>query len=114
LRHHPLWRTSKAFAPLYKHKSDGPIVLMYVRDMKEQQKEFYDRCAELLGIDHEYTEPVLKRTRWNSRRNGNGRYPGFGLIRCYGDTVVIITSKYGTKTFPNFDEVYKFLEEINK
>ncbi len=66
---------------------------------------FYNRCAELLGTEHYYvnSEPIQKinwrtgefytpatrATRWGGRGAGNGRFPGFGMIRLFGDTVQI-------------------------
>lgn len=52
--------------------------------------EFYAECAALLGAQHEGKAfPYYKRTRWNNRKAGRGRFPGFGLIRAYGDAVQI-------------------------
>ena len=77
----------------------------------EEKEEFYSKCAEILNIPHEFVVPVPKRTRWNARRNGNGRYPSFGLVQCFGSTVRVV-SKRGTRMFNSYDEVYKYLEEI--
>lgn len=49
---------------------------------------FYNKCAELLGANHEYVPfPWAKRTRWNNRSPGSGRFEGFGIIRVFGDKV---------------------------
>lgn len=49
---------------------------------------FYARCAELLGAEHTFKAfPYRRRTRWNNRTAGNGRFEGFGLIRLFGDSV---------------------------
>lgn len=49
---------------------------------------FYQKCAELLGTTYDYKPfPYAKRTRWNNRAPGNGRFGGFGLIRLFGSTV---------------------------
>ena len=61
---------------------------------------FYAACAELIGSAHEYREVrvyprfdrltfavTLMKTsqgRWAPRVPGNGRFPGFGLIRRFG------------------------------
>jgi len=51
-------------------------------------EEFYLRCAELLGTRYDCTGLTDSyRTRWNNRRPGNGRFPGFGIIRLHGDDV---------------------------
>lgn len=52
--------------------------------------DFYGRVAEILGTTHEGSAfPHDYRTRWNDRGAGRGRYPGFGTIRVFGDTVHI-------------------------
>ena len=52
------------------------------------EQGFYQQCAERLGAHHHYRPfPYSRRTRWNAREPGNGRFPGFGLIRLSGDTV---------------------------
>lgn len=53
--------------------------------------DFYERCAELLGTRYDCT-PFTghRRTRWNNRAPGSGRFPGHGLIRLFGDTVQIV------------------------
>jgi len=52
------------------------------------EQGFYQACADLLGARHAYRPfPYDKRTRWNNRTAGNGRFPGFGLIRRFGDAV---------------------------
>lgn len=54
------------------------------------KEDFYRECAALLGTEYDckpfpWTHSGF--TRWNNRVPGSGRYPGFGLIRCYGDIV---------------------------
>ncbi|HYD87562.1 MAG TPA: hypothetical protein VEA80_08820 [Vitreimonas sp.] len=52
------------------------------------EQGFYQACAELLGAEHDYRPfPFRRRTRWNNRAAGNGRFPGFGVIRIFGDRV---------------------------
>lgn len=74
----------------------------------EEKEAFYTKCGELLGIEHVYNKPVPRRNRWNTRRLGNGRYPGFGLIHCYGTTVRVM-SKHGTRMFKTYEDVYEYL-----
>lgn len=74
----------------------------------EEKREFYAKCAELLEIEHTYNVPVPRRNRWNTRRLGNGRYPGFGLIHCYGTTVRVM-SRHGTRMFDSYEAVYEYL-----
>ena len=47
------------------------------------EQGFYQAVAEVLGCpEHSYRKfPYGKRTRWNNRESGNGRYPGFGIVR---------------------------------
>lgn len=51
-------------------------------------EDFYAECAALLGTSHEGERfQHYKRTRWNNRSPGRGRFPGRGLIRCFGHSV---------------------------
>lgn len=77
----------------------------------EEKRAFYEKCAEILNIDHEFNEPVRRRTRWNTRRLGNGRFPGFGLVQCFGGNVRVV-SKDGTKMFSCYEDVYNYLMQI--
>lgn len=79
----------------------------------EEKEEFYTRCSEILNIDHVFKIPVPRKTRWNTRFLGNGRYKGFGTIRCFG-SVVIVASKSGTRVYKTYDEVYEYLIELMK
>lgn len=69
------------------------------------KREFYAECAALLGTDtqpwnslndvifiydRETGEKAMSNScRWFGREPGNGRFPGFGVIRLYGSTVHI-------------------------
>ena len=75
----------------------------------ETKKAFYDECAAILGIAHEWNEPAPRRTRWNNRRIGNGRFVGFGLVQCFGSMFRVV-SKRGTKTFKTKEEVFDYLK----
>ena len=77
----------------------------------EDKKIFYETCSEILEIAHDFKEPVRRRTRWNTRFLGNGRYPGFGLVQCFGHSIRVVT-KDGTKMFKTYDEVYEYLQKI--
>ena len=79
----------------------------------ENKKEFYDKVSEILGIAHEYVAPICKRTRWTNRNLGNGRYPGFGLVRCHGSCVTILSRKEGTKYFTSHEKAFEYLREYN-
>lgn len=77
----------------------------------DEKREFYETCAKILEIDHEFKDPVRIRTRWNTRFLGNGRYPGFGLVQCFGSSVRVV-SKHGTKIFKTYEETYEYLKRI--
>lgn len=63
-----------------------------------ERKEFYEHCARLLDVQHEYHDPppiptsprydgTIRNTyknRWNGRDPGNGRFPGRGIVRHCG------------------------------
>ena len=79
------------------------------------REEFYEECARILGCEYEgeaFTS--YKRTRWNNRRAGQGRFPGFGTIRHYGDDIHVALRHPITSigTFKTEEEVISFLEKI--
>lgn len=78
---------------------------------QEERREFYGRCSDILNIEHDYRDPVRRRTRWNTRNLGNGRYPGFGLVQCFGGNVRVV-SKHGTKVFHTYEETYDYLKKV--
>ena len=55
-------------------------------------EDFYNKCAELLGVDYN-CQPFpwvnYKRTRWNNRAPGSGRFEGFGIIRKFGSQIQV-------------------------
>lgn len=52
---------------------------------------FYKAVADLLSAEHRFEPfPYGKRTRWNNRLPGNGRYPGCGIVRRYGPDAIHI------------------------
>ena len=75
---------------------------------EDEKKAFYERCGAILGIEHVYATPVPRRNRWNTRRLGNGRYPGFGLVQCFGNGARVV-SRHGTRMFSTYDAVYDYL-----
>jgi hypothetical protein len=79
---------------------------------QNEQKAFYAQCSEILGIEHEWNDPVPRRTRWNTRLPGNGRFKGFGLIRCYDKQIMVTSRQQGTKMFASADAVYEFLKGL--
>ena len=80
-------------------------------------KQFYNEVAGILGTTYDcqpFPWPSYKRTRWNNRAPGSGRYPGYGLIRCFGEGVHIALQKpiMINKVFSSKDEALKFLVDI--
>lgn len=73
--------------------------------------EFYENVSRILKIDHTFSQPVRKRNRWNTRKLGNGRYSGFGLVQCFGSSVRVVT-KQGTKIFRTYEETYEYLARL--
>ncbi len=52
----------------------------------------YRECAILLNADHTYKKfPYRKKTRWNNRAPGNGRFIGHGLIRVFSLKCIIVS-----------------------
>ena len=77
----------------------------------DEKRVFYDTVSLILNIEHQFHDPVRRRTRWNTRIKGNGRFPGFGLVQCFGSTVRV-ASKHGTKVFKTYEEVYDYLKKV--
>ena len=78
--------------------------------------EFYNKCAELLGTEYDCKPfPWYKRTRWNNRAPGSGRYPGFGIIRKFGSQIHVALQRpvqhHGIYNSEN--EVLQFLQDLN-
>ncbi len=59
------------------------------QDCRDAERAFYEAAAETLGAHHEY-QPWTGRgpNRWNNRRPGNGRFPGFGTVRFFGPNAI--------------------------
>lgn len=80
-------------------------------------EEFYNKCAELLGAEHEYLPFThYKRTRWNNRTPGSGRYPGYGIIRKFGNKIhVALTNPINHHgIYDNEEAVFTFLRSLEK
>jgi hypothetical protein len=59
--------------------------------MKENKEVemFYQNVSDLLKCDdHKYFETYEKKTRWNNRNPGNGRFANHGLVRYYNSSCV--------------------------
>ncbi|MFG6080443.1 hypothetical protein ACEUZ9_001018 [Paracoccus litorisediminis] len=82
--------------------------------MDLQEKEvFYDRVAQALGMTHDFRKPNRRRTRWNNRKLGNGRFPGFGLVRVHGDIISVI-SRQGSRVFGDPDAAIAWIGGLPK
>lgn len=84
----------------------------------EAEGRFYSRCAEILGIDHQY-QPWIGRppNRWNNRSPGNGRFGGFGAIRRFSPNYIHICLRYPVcinQICDSEDEAFKLLVSLQK
>ncbi len=96
-----------------------------------KQKEFYKECTKIVGTESEYTDlprspkkysretgelyqPMTRATRWGGREPGNGRFPGLGLIRCFGASCIQINIKNPTlsETYESYEEALDALREV--
>ena len=83
--------------------------------MMTDNETFYRHCAKLLETEYDCKPfPWHYRTRWNNRAAGSGRYPGFGIIRKFGDQIQVslVHPVTHTKVYNSEQEVYKFLISI--
>lgn len=84
------------------------------KDRLAVEERFYQKCAELLGVEHTYTVPFSYKTRWNQRQAGNGRFPGRGLIRMYQTDlihVVLNNPVVVSRRFTSEQDVLDFLKK---
>lgn len=80
-----------------------------------REQDFYNRVAEILHIDYNYIVPFYKKTRWNARCLGNGRFPGYGLIRMYGPNLIHVVLHNPIRVnqhFIDMEECIKFLSGV--
>jgi hypothetical protein len=62
-----------------------------IEDEKMVEEGFYREIARMLGCEDEHVYrpfPYSKRTRWNHRMPGNGRYPRHGIVRRYSPNLI--------------------------
>jgi hypothetical protein len=82
------------------------------------EQDFYEKCAEILSVDQfgeAFPWPNYKRTRWNNRAPGRGRFPGFGIIRKFGDKFhVALTNPQHHGIYNTEEEVFDFLRSIQQ
>lgn len=95
------------------------------------KKEFYEECSKIIGVEIEYKEklkpatrinrktgqtytPMTLATRWGGREPGNGRVPGFGLIRVFNQSYIQINIKnpYLNNIYDNYENALTALKTI--
>lgn len=73
-----------------------------------ERAEFYERVAELLEVEHEGEAfRYSRRTRWNNRAAGPGRYPGRGVVRYLGPRHIVLALRE-----PNVHRVFQSEEAL--
>ncbi len=106
---------------------------MKIEEKVKIEEKFYSDCAEILGTEHQYSDgiprpkidregktyiPSTRATRWGGREPGNGRFPGFGLIRLYWPDLVSIRLRHPKNIHTNIigrDKALQYLrQEVNK
>lgn len=76
------------------------------------KEEFWMLCDSILGIQTQKPINIRRRTRWNNREPGSGRYPGIGLIRYYSSEIIHITTHDENKTFSSCYDAIEFLKYL--
>lgn len=80
-------------------------------------EEFYAAVAALLGTTHDFVQPPREgaKLRWGPRTPGNGRFPGHGLVRIFGDKIhVALTTPFLTGVFGSKDSALAAIGEAVK
>lgn len=93
------------------------------------KKEFYEKCAEIVGVASEYVNrKSLRRynretgeyydtgtfnNRWGGREAGNGRFPGIGTIRDFGTVIHLsLNNPSFSGTYTSYEDALIALQEI--
>lgn len=95
------------------------------------KEDFFNRCADILNTEHKYVDLKPRKrvdrttgqiiqtdsaySRWGPRIPGNGRFPGFGIIRVYSSQmihVLLTKPKKVNKILNSYDEVLTLLKDI--
>jgi hypothetical protein len=80
------------------------------------KEDFYRACADVIGAAHQFTPWAYDRPdRWNNRDAGNGRFPGFGIIRLFSPNLVQVSLRRPVAfraTFRSTDEALTALREL--
>ncbi len=86
--------------------------------MTNEKEQFYEECAKILEVDHNFQVPYFAYkwpNRWNNRAPGNGRFEGRGCIMMYGPTCIHIMLHSPQKVncrVSSPDEAYAILRSI--
>ena len=79
------------------------------------EDSFHLVVAEMLKCTDYKCEKFLfnRRTRWNNRAPGSGRFIGYGIIRCYSPTNihVILRNPIVTGIFKNYLEALEAIKQ---
>lgn len=83
-------------------------------ELPTQQQDFYQACAEILKVPHEFAPRYTRRPRWNNRTPGNGRFPGRGTIRWFSSDHIHMAfhTPAVTLTFSNPDQCLAYLRTL--
>lgn len=79
------------------------------------KETFYNKIAEILEINIEYKIPYSgsnRITRWNNRKPGNGRYPGYGLVHMYSETFIQVNFYNHKQMFNSTEDVLNFINTL--
>lgn len=79
------------------------------------KEEFYQKCSEILDIEHKFKtiwKNERRSGRWGPREPGNGRFPGFGLIRWFGPNYIHMTGKGINKSFTSPENALEYLSKL--
>lgn len=82
-----------------------------------ERAEFYARVGELLGTEHEGEAfRYSRRTRWNNREAGPGRYPGRGVVRYLGPRHIVLALREPSvyRVFQSEEAVIRFLVDLGQ
>lgn len=76
--------------------------------------DFYELVGSLINVKHEGKAfPHLKRTRWNNRVAGRGRYPGAGVVRVFSPTCIAVRLK-SPRIFGDFTSFESVISALSR
>jgi hypothetical protein len=83
---------------------------------KSVVEDFYRTVAQLLGCEDHSDKmfPFGRRTRWNNRKPGAGRFPGHGLVRYHGPAMIHVhlTTPPVQGLFHSIDDVLAAIRQV--